>query len=165
MAEQRKTVSEIIEEMRKELREEEDPNAGLFAPYMVKRKPGKAKTAKGKAKKKKAKKPVKKKAKSRKAKTKTKKERKSKKAKTKAKKKKTAKKKAAVKKKKPAKKKKREPLLTEFIASLSRTFKADWRTLAKSQPESEATTVFPGKESFKCTECFFLLPPVSCCLK
>jgi len=77
MAEQKKTVSEIIEEMRRELREEDDPNAELFAPYMAKKpgknakkrkkaaRPGKARAKRGKAKaskktgksKKKAKKP------------------------------------------------------------------------------------------------------------
>ena len=76
MSEKKKTVSEIIEEMRRELKEEDDPNAELFAPYISKKpKIVKKKTAAKKAPKKKAavkKKPVKKKVSKKKAETKKK---------------------------------------------------------------------------------------------
>ena len=49
MADQRRTVSEIIAEMREELRNENDPDADLFAPYMSNpRKPAGKKAVKSK---------------------------------------------------------------------------------------------------------------------
>ena len=59
MADARKTVSEIIEEMRAELREEPDDEAALFAPY-IEKKPKKGKKASGKKKAEKKKKAAKK---------------------------------------------------------------------------------------------------------
>ncbi len=65
MAEQRKTVAEIIEEMRAELREAPDEDAELFAPYVSRPRKNKApakKAGRKKAKKKASKKKAKKKA-------------------------------------------------------------------------------------------------------
>jgi len=103
MADQRKTVSEIIAEMREELRNDSDPDAELFAPYMSRPKKASG-TKKGKkaAKKKSVKKGAKKKPVKKGASKKTAKRKKP--VKKKAAKKKTAKKRA---KKKAAKKKRK----------------------------------------------------------
>jgi len=51
MADQKKSIAEIIDEMRRELRENPDSDADLFAPYIAKKK-SKAGAKKSKAKKK-----------------------------------------------------------------------------------------------------------------